>query len=73
MWRYGRWPRPMLVRSMPYKFNERRRHKIPKAKYCVTNRPEYDAARVKRGSLTIWMTGEAIAAWQAPAAGKRGG
>ena len=57
---------------MPYKFNESRRHKIPKAKYRVTNWPEYDAALVKRGSLTVWMTEEAIAAWQAPATGKRG-
>ena len=29
---------------MPYKFNESRRHKIPKARYRVTNWPEYDAA-----------------------------
>jgi hypothetical protein len=28
---------------------------------------------VRRGSLTIWLTDEAIAAWQAPATGKRGG
>jgi hypothetical protein len=33
---------------MPYKFNESRRHKIPKAGYRVTNRPEYDAALVRR-------------------------
>jgi hypothetical protein len=58
---------------MPYKFNESRRHKIPRAKYRVTNWPEYDAALVRRGSLTVWMTEEAIAAWQAPATGKRGG
>jgi hypothetical protein len=58
---------------MPYKFNESRRHKIPTAKYRVTNWPEYDAALVRRGSLTVWMTEEAIAAWQAPASGKRGG
>ena len=58
---------------MPYKFNESRRHKIPKAKYRVTNWPEYDAALVRRGSLTVWMTDEAVAAWQAPATGKRGG
>jgi hypothetical protein len=58
---------------MPYKFNESRRHKIRKAKYRVTNWPEYDAALIKRGSLTIWMTEEAIAAWRAPATGKRGG
>jgi hypothetical protein len=58
---------------MPYKFNEARRHKIPKAKYKVTNWPEYDAALVRRGSLTVWVTDEAIAAWYAPATGKRGG
>ena len=58
---------------MPYTFNETRRHKIPKAKYRVTNWPDYDAALVSRGSLTVWITEEAIAAWQAPATGKRGG
>src|ERR1700735_2648792 len=70
--RYGRRP-SILVRAMPYKFNETRRHKIPKAKYRVTNWPEYDASLVSRGSLTIWLTEEAIAAWQAPTTGKRGG
>jgi hypothetical protein len=58
---------------MPYKFNESRRHKIPEVKYRVTNWPEYDVALVRRGSLTVWMTEEAIAAWQAPATGKRVG
>ena len=29
---------------MPYKANEARRHKIPKARYKVTNWPEYDKA-----------------------------
>jgi hypothetical protein len=58
---------------MPYKFNEARRHKIPRAKYKVTNWPEYDAALVRRGNLTVWVTDEAIAAWHAPATGKRGG
>ena len=56
-----------------YTFNESRRHKIPTAKYRVTNWPEYDAALVKRGSLTVWFTQEAVAAWQARATGKRGG
>jgi Transposase DDE domain len=58
---------------MPYKFNEGRRHKIPKAKYKVTNWPVYDAALVRRGSLTVWVTEEAIAAWHASATGKPGG
>jgi len=58
---------------MPYKFNESRRHKIPVARYRVTNWPEYDAALVRRGSLTVWFTEEAVAAWYAPATGERGG
>jgi transposase len=58
---------------MPYKFNESRRHKIPRARYRVTNWPEYDAALVQRGSITVWFTDEAVAAWHAPATGARGG
>ena len=58
---------------MPYKFNEGRRHKFPKARYRVTNWPGYDAALVRRGELTVWLTDEAIAAWHAPATGERGG
>jgi transposase len=58
---------------MPYKFNESRRHKIPKPRYRVTNWPEYDAALIRRGSLTVWMTEEAVEAWHAPATGERGG
>jgi hypothetical protein len=58
---------------MPYKFNESRRHKIPKARYRVTNWPEYDAALVRRGSLTVWLTEQAVSAWHAPATGERGG
>ena len=51
---------------MPYKANEPRRHKIPKARYKIENWAEYDAALRRRGSLTVWVTPEAIAAW-APA------
>ena len=58
---------------MPYKFNESRRHKIPTAKYRVTNWPEYDAALVRLGSLTVWFTSEAVAAWHTPASSERGG
>jgi hypothetical protein len=43
------------------------------AKYRVTNWPEYDAALVQRGSMTVWFTEEAVAAWHAPATGTRGG
>src|SRR6516165_6205648 len=58
---------------MPYKFHESRRHMFPKARYRVTNWPEYDAALVRRGSLTLWLTEEAVAASRAPATGERGG
>jgi hypothetical protein len=47
---------------MPYKFNEGRRHKIPKARYRVTNWPQYDAALVRRGWLTVWQR---RSGWQA--------
>jgi hypothetical protein len=57
---------------MPYKLNEGRRHKFPNARYRVTNWPDYDAALVRRGELTVWLTEEAIAAWHAPATGERG-
>ena len=58
---------------MPYKFAESRRRKITKARYRVTNWPEYDAALVRRGGITVWFTDEAVAAWHAPATGARGG
>jgi hypothetical protein len=58
---------------MPFKASADRRHKFPKAKYQVTNWPDYDAALIRRGSLTVWLTDEAIAGWHAPVSGKRGG
>jgi hypothetical protein len=58
---------------MPYKFTEGRRHKFPKARHRVTNWPEYDAALVWQGSLTVQFTEEALAAWHAPASRERGG
>src|ERR1700704_633063 len=58
---------------MPYRVNESRRYKIPRARYRVGNWPQYDAALVQRGSLTVWFTEEAVAAWHAPATGARGG
>jgi Transposase DDE domain len=58
---------------MPCKSNESRRQKIPAARYRVTNWPEYDAALVRRGGITVWFTEAAAAAWHAPARGTRGG
>ena len=57
---------------MPYKANEPRRHKIPKARYKIENWTEYDAALRQRGSLTVWVTPEAIAAWAPATTGRRG-
>src|SRR3954462_11984683 len=57
---------------MPYKANEARRHKIPRARYKVRNWPEYDRALQQRGSLTVWVTPEALAAWHPPRTGQRG-
>ena len=41
---------------MPDKINEKRHHKIPKARCRVQNRRDYDAARHRRGDLTMWVT-----------------
>jgi hypothetical protein len=57
---------------MPYKANESRRHKIPRARYRVENWAAYDAALRRRGDLTIWVTPDAIAAWTPPKTGRRG-
>src|ERR1700682_697011 len=51
--------------AVPFKHHAERRHHIPKPRYRVTNWPEYDAALRRRGSLTVWFTDEAIAAWWA--------
>src|SRR3954465_14498930 len=50
---------------MPFKANAARRHHIPKQRRRVTNWAEYDAALRQRGSLTVWFTEEAVAAWEA--------
>ena len=50
---------------MPFKANAARRHRIPRQRHRVTNRAEYDAALRQRGSLTVWFTEAAIAAWHA--------
>src|SRR3954468_15829411 len=50
---------------MPFKINAARRHHIPKQKHKVANWAEYDAALRQRGSLTVWFTEEAVAAWEA--------
>ncbi|EIM31240.1 IS5 family transposase [Microvirga lotononidis] len=58
---------------MPFKANAARRHRIPKQRYRVTNWAEYDAALRQWGSLTVWFSAEAIAAWRAEPRTTRGG
>ena len=50
---------------MPCTANEAHRHK-------VANWPDDDRALRQRGSLTVWVTPEAPAAWQPPRTGQRG-
>jgi hypothetical protein len=58
---------------VPFKAKAACRHHIPKQRHRVTNWAEYDAALRARGSLTVWFTPEAIAAWAAAPRTTRGG
>ena len=58
---------------MPFKANQDRRHHIPKQRHRVTNWAAYDTALRQRGSLTVWFTEAAIAAWKAEPRATRGG
>src|SRR3954447_18777671 len=58
---------------LPFKMNAARRHHIPKQRHRVTNWAEYDASLRARGSLTVWFTPEAVAAWVAAPRTTRGG
>ena len=49
---------------MPHKYNADRCHHIPRARYKVTNWKAYEAGLRQRGSLTIWFSEEAVAAWR---------
>src|SRR5829696_3308807 len=59
--------------AVPFKANQDRRHHIPRQRHKVTNWSEYDAALRRRGSLTVWFTDAAIAAWRAEPRTTRGG
>lgn len=50
---------------MPNKHNDARRHHIPKMRYKVTNWAAYEAGLRRRGSLTLWVSEDAIADWRA--------
>ncbi len=47
-------------------------HPTYKTKYHVRNWAAYDRALVRRGDITIWLSPEAIAAWEPDGAGTRG-
>lgn len=61
------------LRPMLYKHNASRHHRVAKMKFKVTNWPEYEAGLRRRGSLTLWLTEEALARWHAPRRTTRGG
>jgi hypothetical protein len=58
---------------MPFKANAKRRHHIPKRRHGATNSAAYDAALRQRGSVIVWFTDAAIAAWNAKPPTTRGG
>src|SRR5436189_6447539 len=66
-------PQPPEMSAVPFKANADRRHHIPKQQDRVTNWSEYDAGLRQRGSLTVWFSEEAIAAWRAEPRTTRGG
>ena len=49
----------------PHKKNANGRHHIPKMRHAAANWAEYEGGLRRRGSLTLWITDEAIAAWAA--------
>src|SRR3712207_4005795 len=59
--------------SVPFKLNQDRRHHIPRQRHKVTNWRAYDASLRQRGSLAVWFTAEAVAAWAAEPRTTRGG
>ena len=48
-------------------------HPKYKTKYHVQNWASYERALVRRGNVTVWLSPEAIAAWEPDGGGTRGG
>ena len=55
------------------KYPKRSQYKHAKSRYRVSNWAEYEAGLRSRGDLTIWLTDDALDAWQAVPSGKPGG
>lgn len=58
---------------MPNKFNTDHCHDIPKTLHFVRNWPEYESGLRNRGSLTFWVTPQAMQPWPAQARSTPGG
>jgi hypothetical protein len=58
---------------VPFKAKAAYRRHIPKQQHRVINWAAYDAGLRARGSLTVWFTPEAVAAWAAAPRTTRGG
>ncbi|MHA6646394.1 transposase [Mesorhizobium sp. A623] len=58
---------------MPHKFNDARRHMLPRQRHRVTNWTEYNEALRRRGDLTIWFEGGVADLWSASRRKTRGG
>lgn len=58
---------------MPYKFNDARRDKIPKAKSRVTSWSACNESLRRRGELTVWVADDVAQNWAAPRRKARGG
>jgi hypothetical protein len=58
---------------MPFKHHAAHRDRFPRAKYRVTNWSTYEAGLRQRGSLTVWFSDDAVAAWRAAARTTPGG
>src|SRR5947209_3610918 len=70
---HRRWRPLTRIPTLPFKLNQDRRHHIPRQQHKVTNWPAYEASLRQRGSLTVWFTDEAVAAWAAEPRTSRGG
>lgn len=56
---------------MSFKFNEPRCHRIPKAKFRVTNCAGYGRGLLRRSDIRLWLSDEAIAEWRFAASVKQ--
>src|SRR3954468_14922845 len=59
--------------ALPFKLNQDRRHHIPEQKRKVTNWRDDDESLRRRGSVTVWLSDEAVEAWEAERRTSRGG